>query len=393
MATPRSKNIETYIPSPHPSGGTMMVMCYRASYISNRENGQIVKRESPCRLTYGAFSGYSVKTANLNITSTSEFSSASSWQATSSQAYARAYGKFKSLASMPSANVLLNVVEGRKSLEMIAARAFQLRNLASSLRKGRLADAWAYMSANPNQSLRELVNGRRRDSRFVPGKAREASLDEARRWRQLVRDVSSVILEFRYGWSPLMGDIKSACEVLSKPIPNSAIRARVASSGSYKYSSGIRVLTVQTSERVTIKGVIKVTNPNLDLANRLGFLNPALVAWEAVPFSFVVDWFLPVGTFLESFTDFVGIDLIDGSITGQKTYNLLAYPSSDWNGSAFVAGKDIRVFAKTTVRTVTVSLPKPPLTWGRGLSVGRAINAIALLGQMLNPRSANKSRK
>lgn len=379
------------MPHPHPRGDPMLVQHFTSTYWSNRENGQIVKRESPCRMTFGEFSGYGVKAANLNIDSTSERASLTSWQPTGSQSYARAYGKFKNLASMPSSEVLLNIAEGRKSLEMIAARAFQLRNLASSLRRGRLADAWAYMSANPNQSLRELVNGRRRDSRFVSGKAREASMDEARRWRNLVKDISSVILEFRYGWSPLMSDIKSACDVLSKPLPNSAIMARNGSSGTYTYMSGIRVMVVHYTERVTIKGVIQVTNPNLDLANRLGMLNPASVAWELVPFSFVVDWFLPVGTFLDQLTDFVGITLSDSSITGQRTHANQAYPVSDWDGTSFVAGKDVRVFAKSTVRSVGDSLPHPPLTLGRGLSVGRAINAIALLGQTLSGKSANKA--
>lgn len=32
----------------------------------------------------------------------------------------------------------------------------------------------------------------------------------------------------------------------------------------------------------------------------LGFTNPAAVLWEATPFSFVVDWFLPIGDYLKT---------------------------------------------------------------------------------------------
>jgi hypothetical protein len=41
----------------------------------------------------------------------------------------------------------------------------------------------------------------------------------------------------------------------------------------------------------------------------LGLINPAVVAWELVPFSFLVDWFIPVGKFLDSWTDQLGYDI------------------------------------------------------------------------------------
>jgi hypothetical protein len=60
-----------------------------------------------------------------------------------------------------------------------------------------------------------------------------------------------------------------------------------------------------------MSATVQVTNPNMFLANQLGFLNPALVAWELVPFSFVVDWFVNVGAVISSMTDFMGCTLKD----------------------------------------------------------------------------------
>ena len=57
---------------------------------------------------------------------------------------------------------------------------------------------------------------------------------------------------------------------------------------------------------VGIRGNTRVTNQNAYLANRVGMINPATVAWELVPFSFAIDWFLPVTSFLDSYTDQVG---------------------------------------------------------------------------------------
>lgn len=397
MATQRTRNetVSNYTPNPRPgSGAISRVKRFTITYNSNRESGQIVKRESPLTMYLEELltcrGGNSVDVSNWSAAYYTQ-----GWVPSSSQCYARAYGSFKKQAAMPSAEVLLNVVEGRKSLEMISARAFQLRNFAQALRRGQLKHAFEYMTLNPDSSLLAMKNGRRRDSRFVSGKERQASMDDARRWRQLLKDISSVVLEYRYGWSPLMQDIKGALDVLSQPIPDKAIRSSRSRSFSETYGSGVK--PTQISERVTIKGRIRVSNPNLDLANRLGLINPASVAWEAVPFSFIVDWFLPVGNFLGSFTDFMGIELVDASITGKRTwyqaeeggYSYLRATGTDfyWDPKR-MSGRGVKM-----VRQVGVgSLPRPPLTLGSGLSPGRAVNAVALLLQALNPRKGGQIR-
>lgn len=42
-----------------------------------------------------------------------------------------------------------------------------------------------------------------------------------------------------------------------------------------------------------------------------GFNNPQLVLWELVPFSFVVDWLLPIGQWLESINALAGVSFVD----------------------------------------------------------------------------------
>jgi len=45
------------------------------------------------------------------------------------------------------------------------------------------------------------------------------------------------------------------------------------------------------------------------LAKQLGLTNPVQVLWDAVPMSFVVDWFLPVNKYLSSFDASLGVTL------------------------------------------------------------------------------------
>ena len=68
-----------------------------------------------------------------------------------------------------------------------------------------------------------------------------------------------------------------------------------------------------------------VSNPNLFLANQLGFVNAGVVAWDVVPFSFVLDWFVNVGQFLAAFTDFWGL-----TISNSQTSLLWIRETTKW---------------------------------------------------------------
>jgi hypothetical protein len=46
----------------------------------------------------------------------------------------------------------------------------------------------------------------------------------------------------------------------------------------------------------------------------IGLINPSTVVWELIPFSFVVDWFLPIGNFLH------GLSALTGTSTQQGCY-------------------------------------------------------------------------
>ncbi len=361
------------------------------TYWSNRENGQIVKRESPLEMLTSRYLNISADPFGGNAPIQGVFGYPQrDFSPSASLAYAKAYRKMKKTLAQPTSEVLLNIVEGRKSLEMIAARAFQLRGIVSNLRKGRLGDAWNYMTLNPDQSLLGLKSGRRRDSRFVSGKEREESKDSARRRRQLIKDVGALVLEIRYGMVPLMQDIQGACEVLNKldfkPVQiretgtSHRTEASKSSGGSPSVSGNLDIF-----ERVTLKALVKMGDPHLLLANQLGFVNLASVAWELVPFSFLFDWALPIGPWLQGFTDFVGLQVSEGSITGTITYTGPVIGSVWPAGANGIIGQG---YCKRVTRQVGLAtIPPPPLTWGRGLTPGRALNAVALLvSTMVNPR-------
>lgn len=62
----------------------------------------------------------------------------------------------------------------------------------------------------------------------------------------------------------------------------------------------------------------RVVNPRFHELQQLGVTNPALFAWEVIPFSFVFDWFVGVGDYLEGLTALHGIELLRSSQSFEK---------------------------------------------------------------------------
>lgn len=117
---------------------------------------------------------------------------------------------------------------------------------------------------------------------------------------------SALYLEGVFGWLPLMQDIRDAFETLSGAHRSSPVRAKNSVVYSTKSNSTSGRFTVQTELGAMVGAQGRMHNPNLALLSDLGLINPLAVAWDKVPYSFVVNWFIPVGSYLNSLTDLVG---------------------------------------------------------------------------------------
>ncbi len=170
-------------------------------------------------------------------------------------------------------------------------------------------------------------------------------------------------LEVQFGWIPLFSDISSAIEVLGMDLPPSFITGQ----GKSYYESVIDVpQTHETQQlffnrRVRLSANVRLVNPNLWMLNRLGLLNPATVAWDLIPWSFVVGMFNNTAQILNSFTDWVGLEFVDYS----RTNSLSGYGDFTVNTSwplktryAFT-----RVVFRQKDRVLQVEPERPPLVW------------------------------
>ncbi|DAD52330.1 maturation protein [ssRNA phage SRR6960803_13] len=305
-----------------------------------------------CRSTHGSYRyGNPAYIDAPNSYSAYDFMSTAGLPSWSTPAANGAYEEFRESALGEQSQVGAALAEWEQSLGMIGRRARQLAQSVNALRQrdfSRLLKVW---KARPHP----------RHSRAA-GEARKA----ANLW-----------LEYSFGWKPLLGDIKSACDQISDKVPDGS-RHQGSRSDDQTYTIPVGWATYRYRSTVThyVGGYVKLTNPNLYLASQMGLVNPLSVAWEATPGSFIADWMFDIGSFLGAMSDFIGT-----SVTGAWRSSICRFHDTMdiTNGTpAFAIGVAF-------VRRSGLYYPMPNLEIRRnvGSSINRAANAVALVTQAL----------
>lgn len=298
----------------------------------------------------------------------------------------KSYDKLKG-KMYDSAQMAVNLLEGRQSLAMIANRAGQLIRFGSRLRKLDFA-----------------------------GAARELRLAVVPRGVSVKKSFANNWLEFHFGWSPLIKDIGTAVDILQSPLKNQWVRASSSTRGTTINLQAPQDLhrsgafndwsDVVFYERLTITKAlaaqgcsVAVSNPNLFLANQLGFVNPFTVIWELIPFSFVWDWFINVEQFLSSGTDFLGLTIQDSWNTKylECLYEYYAYTRYRWWIDGTYYPNDQYYYTSTlnalvnkgyhVIRSQGLANPVLAVRPLKLLSWKRALTSVSLLVQQLGRRS------
>lgn len=247
------------------------------------------------------------------------------------------------------------------------------------------ASQWANNLKEMSDSMSSIVSAAAKLRKFTKklnrfdwaGAAEELGLNSVPKGlKPLAKHHGDNWLKYHFGWEPLVKDIGAAAEVLTAPLPSKRVKVRASEQivRSVPNFGGTQTAIIKTG--VTAVCTIRVTNPNLYLAQQTGFVNPLSVIWEAVPYSFVVDWFVNVGQFLSSMTAFAGVSLEKPS-TGflQKiTGSFIRHSSWTW------------VYSTSTVyagRVLSIKEPVIRMKPFKGVSASRGVTAISLLLQQM----------
>lgn len=276
-------------------------------------------------------------------------------------------------------NLAQAYAERKQTANLIASTATRIAGCMTSLRKGNLVQAADHLG---------IKASKRAARRYRYGFHRDQQKAVANQW-----------LELQYGWKPLLQDVYGAAELLAqhafREIQGRAVgsaTARYKSSstsemlGQFPNSSGGRdKVTNWIETQMTCKYVCwySVDNELQRTVAQVGISNPALLAWELLPWSFVVDWFIPIGNYLESLDATSGMKFNRGCFT---TFFRGTSQTVRTGTGQFVSY--VRALGTTTgsvsliqcVRTPLGSFPAASLPQFKNpLSFTHAANAIALL--------------
>lgn len=257
-----------------------------------------------------------------------------------------------------SFNLGVAAAEAPKTVEMIASTASRIARSVRSLKHGDLASAARHLGASPRGS-----HGAGKTIKPV------TSRDVADRW-----------LELQYGWKPLLGDIHSGAQAmayhLNKPrVARIRVRGRDHLEQTDNYTFTKVYCDILTTRIITCDLKEQLSTPR-----SLGLLDPTSVAWELLPFSFVADWFIPIGTYLDNFNIipnisglFMTTDVCQADYYAYQTY-------------VYSRGAKAHTMRTSVNRVISSNLTaEKPEFIPSGISTTRLWSSIALLRQAVIP--------
>lgn len=217
--------------------------------------------------------------------------------------------------------------------------------------------------------------------------------------------VGDAWLEYRYVWTPLVLDVRDSVRALATQKQKMYRYSQSAFKffEEEKYFDQVSIHQAPYDSAATVKGYygthIKyyydVTNPLATAWSSLA--DPVQLLWDLVPWSFVVDWFVDLSTYLDLRSATWGLTFTDGYKSQLRIINTsfetVSYTVRDWYWSfryntykCYPAIPDH--FYLYTDRVVLSEFPQARLTFPLedGLNLQRITDLIALINGLLEKR-------
>lgn len=280
-------------------------------------------------------------------------------------------------------NLAQAFAERKQTASLLASSAIRITKAARSLKKGNFAGAFAALGYSPTKNQLYRLNKKR----FSSSSKRYKSYNS--------QALAANWLEIQYGWKPLLGDVYGSAELLAKSLDRPRVALVVANcklekshrDTQYRGYSDCLVITRDFRWKSEVKQTIRynVTSAASRNLAELGISNPYHLAWELVPFSFVADWFTPIGAYLESIDALAGVSFVSGTrsaalrvdnrFIGNGRQNSGA--NGNWTYSGYGSGSYIA--NDVTRYPITGFPPNHTPSLQNPFSMTRVANAIALL--------------
>jgi hypothetical protein len=264
--------------------------------------------------------------------------------------------------------------EAGQTVSMVLGTARSLAAVLRDLRRGNIEGVFKTLDIRPDRRVRK---------KFLDVREKDPTRAAANAW-----------LSLQYGWVPLLSDVESAMQVLASRSLAENERTHVELFARVKRDAeSSRVVPFQVD--TVGSGTLLFKESRYDSRSytlryrpkwennfgQLGLLNPALVAWELVPLSFVADWFLPIGDYLNGLDVEHRYQFLSGLASRkiQFTSELQKYNGSGkWSGSEGSESYGLtRVSASPLAEIPTPKLSQ--LSFKPELGLKRFFSGLALL--------------
>lgn len=296
-------------------------------------------------------------------------------RAIADNAYNRAKVEVLSKARNQKLDLAETFVDLDKSLMMVAGRAGQVVKAMLAARRGNWPEVFKTLGLAKPKKLSDVFDS-----------------------------LSKGWLELNYGWMPLLNDIKSGVDFVNNGLkagPEGTFSAhrRVSADlpffalmdGGFNPWNNFKV-TPKVTHDVKVRYDLRVSDPNLAFLSGIGLDNPAYLAWVGTPFSFVVDWLIPISPWLQGLTTPLGLTFIDGSISRRTSGTISIdlkrfYASSNARPIVLDDPQNVKVelleLTREKISSFPATLPYFRLPFS---NPKRIVSAIALLQQLRSGR-------
>lgn len=199
--------------------------------------------------------------------------------------------------------------------------------------------------------------------------------------REVSKTLANGWLLYSYGLAPLMGDIHNALETIVRPLEykekvvasasTTKVQSEMTASG-----SGNKYYFYSFKLSCTLKGrcgaIVSVVNPNFRILSQMGLTNPVQWVNEAIPFSFVADWFSNLSDVIAGFSAYEGLKLENPWTSYKSLFDRVIVDISPYGSyTKPISGVSLERFLTIPTTTFKVKYER--------FQPQRALNAISLL--------------
>jgi hypothetical protein len=215
--------------------------------------------------------------------------------------------KLKKQYLVASAELGINIAQRQQAIDSLTKWGGQLAKFLLYLKNGRFRKA-----KEAAQQFGWIKPGAPRRKPRKPRRPRSETLAERN------RQAANLLLEVQFGLVPLAESCYNAMKILSDPMSENKCQAghKILIQDEYQKHTPFWVHSTSVTDGSAacyFTGYIGISDPDQFLLNRMGIINPAIVLWDALPGSFLIDWFINVNQFVNATTDYFGCYFRDES--------------------------------------------------------------------------------